>query len=253
MAKVSVIIPCYNQEEYLKDALNSLCGEFKDFEVIVVNDGSTNENAFEKIESICSEFNDLDIKLINQENQGVCIARNNAIKKASGKFIMPLDADDMISNEYLQKGSEILDKNNDIGIVYCEAEFFGIKSGKFNLAKPTIINMLSQNRIFNSAMYRKSDWQLVGGYNPRMQEGCEDWDFWLSLIEKNCKIYKIKEVLFKYRQFDISREKSALNFKNYFNIRKKIIKNHKKLYLKYNLIVLIPLFARILKEFICRR
>ena len=76
--------------------------------------------------------------------------------------------------------------------------------------------MLIQNRIFNSAMYRKSDWQLVGGYNPQMQEGCEDWDFWLSLIEKGCKVYKIKEVLFKYRQFDISREKSALNFKNYF-------------------------------------
>ena len=175
MPKVSVIIPCYNQEDYLEDALNSLIGDFKDFEVIVINDGSTNFGAVEKIESVIKKFPEYQIKFINQENQGVCIARNNAIKEAIGEYIMPLDADDMITNSYIKEASEILDNNSKIGIVYCNAEFFGEKKGEFKLNKPTIFNMLSQNRIFNSSMYRKQNWEEIGGYKPIMKEGCEDW------------------------------------------------------------------------------
>ena len=246
MVKVSVIIPCYNQEDYLEDALNSLSSAQCEFEVVVVNDGSTNECAEAKIKSICEKFTNFRLKLINQSNQGVCVARNNGIKNASGKYILPLDADDKIDSSFLLNAAEILDKHYDVGIVCCNAELFGEKQGTLNLAKPTMINMLSQNRIFNASMFRKADWARVGGYNEEMLEGCEDWDFWLSLLELGLKPYKINQDFYKYRKLPQSRTSQALEYRNYVNIRKKIIKKHKKLYMKYNLLVLVPLFLRIL-------
>lgn len=253
MTKVSVIIPCYNQERFLSEAISSTIGNFSDFEVVVINDGSTNEKAEEKINKICDNFKNINIKVIHQENQGVCHARNNAILHACGEYILPLDADDLIENEYLQQASEILEKFPDIGIVYCNAEYFGEKNGLWNLAKATKFNMLIQNRIFNSSMFRKSDWEKVGGYNPNMVEGCEDWDFWLSLMECGLKIHKMKPNFYKHRELKKSRTSNALIPINYYNIRKQIIKNHKNLYLKYNILALIPMAARIIKEFLCQR
>ena len=248
MPKVSVIIPCYNQEDYLEDALNSLIGEFEDFEVIVVNDGSTNFGAVEKIQSVIENFSQLQIKFINQENQGVCITRNNAIKEAQGEYILPLDADDVITNSYLKEASDILDERSEIGIVYCRAEFFGAKHGEFKLKEPTISNMLTSNRIFNSAMYRKSDWEKAGGYKEIMQEGCEDWEFWISLMEKGLKTYKIDKIYFKYRKLDEARTFGAIKFSNYIKIRKNIIKLHKKLYRKYFCRVFFPLIFLAVKN-----
>lgn len=254
MPKISVIIPCYNQEDYLEEALSSLIGQYNDFEAIVINDGSPNPGANTKICDVITKFPQLSIKYINQKNQGVSAARNNAIKEARGQYILPLDADDMIENAYLKEAAEILDKNSDIGIVYSEAEFTGQKQGGWKLANPTLVNMLSQNRIFNSAMYRKNDWQKAGGYKSEMQEGCEDWEFWISLMELGVKSYKIKKVFYYHRILSKSRTHSALEFTNYLNIRKKIIKFHKKLYLKYNLLVLIPMGLRILKKgLLCQR
>lgn len=254
MPKVSVIIPCYNQEDYLEDAINSLVGEYKDFEIIVVNDGSTNQGADEKICSVITKFPDLRIRYINQSNQGVCVARNNAIAVAEGEFILPLDADDMVKNAYLKEAVEILELNPKIGIVYSNAEFVGNKQGIWNLAPATFVNMLSQNRIFNSAIYRKKSWEDVGGYKLEMFEGCEDWEFWITLMEYGVKVYKLDKVFYYHRILSSSRTSSALEFKNYFNIREKIVKFHLRLYLKYNLLVLIPLGLRILKKgLLCRK
>ena len=254
MVKVSVIIPCFNQENYLVDAINSLVGEFKDFEVIVVNDGSTNLNAEQKIKDICDKFKEFPVRLINQTNQGVCVARNNAIKNACGEYILPLDADDMIRNNYLKDASEILDNNPKIGIVYCLAEFFGEKKGIWKLGRPSILNMLEQNQIFNSAMYRKSDFEKVGGYKIEMRASCEDWELWISLLESGLKPYRLPNVYYLHRVLPKSRTLNGLEFKNYCDIRKSIILNHKKLYLKYNLLVLIPLALRIFaKGLSCRK
>ena len=254
MVKVSVIIPCYNQEDYLEDALKSLEGAYKDFEVIVVNDGSSHADAEKKIKAVCDKFSRFSIKIINQTNQGVCAARNNAVKISSGKYILPLDADDMIRNDYLKDASEILDNQPETGIVYSYAEFFGERSGLWKLGKPSMVNMLSQNRIFNSAMYRKSDFERAGGYKVEMRASCEDWELWISLLEAGLKPYRLPKIYYLHRVLPKSRTLNGLEFKNYCEIRKSIILNHKKLYLKYNLLVLVPLVLRIIaKGLSCRK
>ncbi len=234
MKKISVIIPCYNQYKYLLDAVKSVVSStYKNLEIIVVNDGSTEKTA-QEFQDMLKPFDN--VILINQENSGVCAARNNGIIKATGEYILPLDADDRIANTYIEKAVSILEQNPDIGIVYCEAEFFGTgQNKKWNLKPATLSNMLIQNRIFPSGIYRKSKFLEVGGYKKEMELGCEDWDFWLSIIETGAKVYQIPEVLFYYRKQQNERTKQSLRPINYLKIRLNIAKFHNKLYNQFGL------------------
>ena len=226
MKKVSVVIPCYNQSKYLPDAVLSVINStYKNIEIIVVNDGSTDITE-ENLKKLLPD----NVILLNQKNSGVCAARNNGINASTGEYILPLDADDKIAAEYIEKAVTILNENSAIGIVYCKAQFFGAKNDKWDLRPATVTNMLIQNRIYPSGMFRKSAFIQVQGYNDLMNIGCGDWDFWLSIIETGAKIYQIPEILFYYRKSENQATQTALKFKNYLTIRKNIIKNHKKLY-----------------------
>ncbi len=196
MPKVSVIIPCYNHGRYIHEAVNSVLNQtYHDFEIIIVDDGSTEESTV----TILKKLTKPKTRVIHTSNQGLAAARNNGISKSVGEYILPLDADDKIEPDYLRKASELLDRDQELGIVYCQAEFFGQRKGLFYLNEFSIKNMLLDSRIFCSALFRREDWVRTGGYNPNMIHGWEDWDFWLSIIEKNRKVFMIPEVLFKCR------------------------------------------------------
>lgn len=105
MVKVSIGVPVYNVEEYLRQCLNSIMEQtFTDFEVIMVDDGST-DNSF----SICQEYvaKDNRFKLIHQENKGLAGARNTCIKNMHGEFITWIDSDDVVDNNYLERLLEV--------------------------------------------------------------------------------------------------------------------------------------------------
>lgn len=240
---VSVIIPCYNQGQYLQETVESvLSSDYENVEIIVVNDGSSEDSKFLK------DFSAPKTKIIHQENQGVCVARNNGIKMAQGKYILPLDADDKIHSTYIQKSVNILENNQKIGIVYCEAEFFGEKSGKWELKKYKFPNILYKNVIFCSALFRKSDWEKVGGYKTKMEYCFEDWEFWISLIENGADVYQIPEALFYYRQNDFSRSK--ISKKKQAAMFNQIINFHKDLYKKNLFKIFFPLFYTFLNFYI---
>lgn len=245
---VSVVITCYNQGQYLDDSLNSVINsDYPDIEIIIVDDGSEDYQT----KKILKKYAALGYKVIIQSNQGVCRARNNGIAAASGKYILPLDADDKIADTYISKAVNILARNPDTGIVFCNAILWTPlhnKERRWELEKPTVINMLTQNRIFLSALFRKSDFEKTGGFNPVMEAGCEDWDLWLKFLENGLKPYKIDEELFYYRVAENFRSKNAIRPQNYIKIRYNIIKLHKKLYLKYSIIVILPLLCMILRN-----
>ena len=244
MKKVSVIIPCYNQSQYLAEAvLSVLNSTYKNIEIIVVNDGSSDIST--------EDLRDLvpaGVTIINQENLGVCTARNNGIKSSSGEYILTLDADDKIAPTYIEMAVNILDNNPQTGIAYCEHEFFGVKSRQHKIAFATMINMLIQNRIFSAAIFRRNLFDKVNGYKTDMEKGCEDWDFWLSIMETGADVYKIPEVLFFWRKSENERTQKALKPLNYLKIRLSIIKHHRKLYSKYALIVYPVMFAMVVKN-----
>lgn len=144
VCKISVIVPCYNQEKYIKECLDSLVSQtFKDYEVIVIDDGSTDDSA-----EIVNEYvkHNKNIRLIRQANQGVVVARNNAIKQAQGTYIYPLDADDVISPSCLEKLCAAMEENKG-DVIYSDVEYFGLKNGLF-LKKEPNINELSDFLFF---------------------------------------------------------------------------------------------------------
>jgi glycosyltransferase involved in cell wall biosynthesis len=196
MPKVSVVIPCYNQGHFLDEAVDSvLVQTFRDFEIIVVDDGSTDPFT----EHLLADYRKQKTSVLHTANQGLASARNNGIREASGQYILPLDADDRIAPEYLAEAVQVLDGNPDIGIVYCRARLFGAVDTEWNLPEYSLAEMLQDNLIFCTALFRRADWELAGGYDPGMVYGWEDYDFWLSLIEKGRGVYRIPEYLFSYR------------------------------------------------------
>lgn len=225
---VSIIIPCYNQAKYVADAIESALSQtYENIEVVIVNDCS-NDNSVDIIKTYAQ--NNKNIKyLAFDKNKGVCAARNAAINLSSAKYILPLDADDIIADTYVQKAVKILEKNRDIGIVYCNARMFGKVNKKWILPEFNKESIIFGNCIFNSAMYRKSDFILCGTYDENMHYGCEDWDLWLSFIEKGFGVYKINEELFYYRKVD-EKTRTDLSNKHYSEICKEIFNKHRELY-----------------------
>ena len=224
----SVIIPCYNQGRFLKEAVSSVLEQtFQDFEIIIVNDHSSDVET----NHILSNFEAPKTTIISlDENHGVSFARNAGIKAAKGKYILPLDADDKIAPTYLEKAFNILEQNNSIGIVYCKAELFGKQTGEWELKKYSLKQILNDNCIFVSACFRKSAWEKAGGFNENMLYSLEDWDFWLSLIENGCDVFQIPEILFFYRKHSISRTIQAIPYSE--NSFEQLILNHLPLFSK---------------------
>lgn len=203
--RVSVIIPCFNQGQFIDEAVNSVLNQtFQEFEIIIINDGSTDEYTIKKF----SNYDRPKCKLININNRGLSSARNTGIEAASCEYILPLDADDKIGPKYLEEAVKILDRESAIGIVYCDAEFFGDKTGKWVLPEYSINKLLIMNMIICTGLFRKADYLNTAGYNPNMKYGWEDWDFWLSLIELGKGVYKLPDVHFYYR---IKNNDSMLN------------------------------------------
>src|SRR5690554_3161180 len=194
--KVSVIIPVYNMEEYLVDTLDSvLSSDYPNFEVIVMNDGSTDKSL-----SIAEYYAEKDsrIQVYSQRNKGASSARNNAINKAVGSYILPVDADNLIAQTYISEAAKVLDHHPNVKLVSCEAEFIGDKSGRWNFETFDINLLCRRNIIDNCAMYRKSDWANARGYCNEIL-GREDWDFWLSLFETGGDFFRLPIVGLYYR------------------------------------------------------
>lgn len=209
---ISVIIPCYNYANFLTTAIESVLNQTynkKLIEIIVVNDGSSDMTM-----DVAMRY---PVTVLNQSHLGVSIARNNGILYSSGQFILPLDADDKIHPQFLEKTMSVLKRNSSIGIAYTHRKHFG----DFNTVKYArqydVLNLKKKNFLNYCSLFRREVWVESGGYNSQMSLGYEDWDFWLSIAEKTKWEFKlVDEVLFYYR-----RHKSSLR-----HIAKK---NHKKL------------------------
>jgi glycosyltransferase involved in cell wall biosynthesis len=194
--QVSVIIPCYNHGQFIDETINSVLAQtFDNFEIIVVNDGSTDPFTVKHLRQL--DFPKT--RVVHTDNQGLSSARNNGIREARGEYILPLDADDRIGPTYLEQAVRLLDENPDLGIVYCRAMLFGDVNTEWLLPEFSVRQMLLDNIIFCSALFRCQDWRQVGGYDTDFRCGWEDYDFWLALLERGRRVYRIPEILFYYR------------------------------------------------------
>lgn len=200
--KVSVVIPCYNYGRYLTDAVESVVNQtYQDFEIIIVNDGST-DNTKLVAESLIESYKNYNIVLLNQTNSGQpAITRNHGIAESKGKYILCLDADDKIAPTMIEECVKVLENDASVAIAYTDRmDFDGIdkvvQAGDYNFEK-----LKYENHISYCALYRREVWEQVGGYRTNVK-GCEDWDFWVAAGIKSYFGKKIPKPLFQYRRHD---------------------------------------------------
>ena len=225
--KVSIIVPCYNQGEYLGDCLDSVLAQsYQDWECIIINDASV-DNTEEIARKYCV-YDSRFLYIHLSKNQGVSYSRNIGIKNSHGQFILPLDGDDKIGPTYLEKAIECFSDDPELKLVYCIAMKFGRKNGIYNLPNYDYDQLIWGNQIICSAFFKRIDFDKTEGYNVNMKEGLEDWDFWLSLLKRGDKVYQIPEVLFFYRMKTDSRGHGSV--RHMTNLLIQIYHNHEDIY-----------------------
>jgi glycosyltransferase involved in cell wall biosynthesis len=193
---VSVVIPCYNYGRYVEEAIDSVLAQtWQDFEIIVVDDGSNDPEAIR----ILKQLRKQKVKIIHQPSRKLPATRNRGIKVAKGKYICCFDADDKIAPTYLEKcvyrlETEVLDIcgswqqnfENDNSIL--QPEQFSLKT------------LLESNCMINAALFRRSLWRKIGGYDKRVTCGYEDWEFWIRMAAAGARATVIPEPLFFCRK-----------------------------------------------------
>jgi glycosyltransferase involved in cell wall biosynthesis len=196
---VSVIIPCFEQGQYLSEAVESVVGQtFEDWEVVIVDDGSSDDTA-SVAEELIRRHPGHRIQLTRQENGGPSSARNTAAKASKGRYILPLDADDRIDPVLLDRTAAVLDERTDAAIAYTDVLRFGAGSGIGQAADFDRDLLPSANQLNYCSLYRRGVWLGAGGYNLNMVAGYEDWDFWIAAAEAGFRAVHIEEPLFHYR------------------------------------------------------
>lgn len=224
---ISIVIPCYNDHEFIRQAVECANAQtYENKEVIVVDDGS--DLLTKKILKELSEQIHL---LITQDNSGLSAARNNGIKSANGEFILVWDSDDYFEPSFCEKAIAVfLESAGFYKIVTCKARRFN-NSGTLNFYTPgggNIENFLFSNSAIGNSMFKKGNWEKIGGYDEQMREGYEDWEFYIRLLKNGGEAFVIKEHLFNYRQkrFSLRREAD----KKQFQIMEYIFLKHADLY-----------------------
>ena len=192
---ISVIIPCYNSGDLLERAIDSVLNQtWPEFEIILVNDGSSDKKTLKILNSYSYLKN---LRLINQKNYGLSAARNKGVQYSNGYYLFFLDSDDWIEPETLEKMFKTLSKYKKNRFIYAdiftEGEVCKIIRKNYNLFEQLFLNQLPYS-IFIS----KKNWKITGGYDEKMKDGYEDWDFNIRL--GLAKIYGIRlsEPLFHY-------------------------------------------------------
>ena len=200
--KISCVIPCYKQANYLVQAIESILDQtVKPHEIIVVIDGSP-DNSLEIVKSYESK-----IKVINQVNKGLASARNTGLMNMTGDYFFPLDADDMMLENCIERISQVIEET-DADIVAPSFKEFGMSDRKVILMpNPTLEDFKTANRIGYFSAIRKNALLEIGGYSPKMIFGYEDYHLWVDLLSKGKKLVTIPDVLILYR----TKEKSMIH------------------------------------------
>jgi glycosyltransferase involved in cell wall biosynthesis len=224
---ISIIIPCYNDAQYIEQSvLSALNQTYPNIEIIIVDDGSN-----PRTKEILKKLEHKITKLITQENQGQSTARNVGIREAKGEYILTLDSDDYFEPTFCKKAlSFFLDRNN-VKIVTCQANLL-FEDGSSHVFIPkggSISNFLFSSDALGTSMFKKTDWKDCGGYDESMKLGLEDWEFFIRLLKNGGLVKVIQQPLYNYRK-RVDSTTSVANI-NKYKILNYIYQKHKELYI----------------------
>lgn len=232
---LSIIITCYNNCQTINEAIESVKNiTFKDWECIIINDGSTDNSEEIILESI---EGDERFKLITTQNNGVANARNLGLKLASNQWCLLLDGDDLLMKNYPKKAMNALSKNNESIIYFGGVKCSGMLNTTFHSKWEGYEKMLTRPCIFISAIFKREIALNINGFNPNL-EAMEDYDFWIRYLHHNHQDKSIindpMEIMIEYRTHRDSRHFSQGNMK-IMKILDEIKKLNKEIYEEYQI------------------
>lgn len=200
--KISIVIPSYNQQEFLPDAVESVLEQTRHTnELIIVDDGSTDNSL-----KLAQAYLNTDIKLtgqfkiISQVNKGLASARNTGIMNATGDYILFLDADDILLENCLEKMADGIDKTG-ADIIAPSFKNFGIVNDEIKLHPNPTMEMFRDigNMIPYFSAIKREALLECGGYSPRMALGYEDYALWFDLFLRGKTLVVLQDTLALYR------------------------------------------------------
>lgn len=228
---LSVVIPYYNLGKTLPETIESIkATTYKNYEIIIVNDGSTDEESVKVLEQY---KDDEKVRVVNIENKGLANARNVGAKEAKGEFVAFLDADDKIDPTFYDKAIKILHQYSNVSYVYSWVQYFEGSTAVWPTFNVHIPYLLCANMLAAFVVIRKNDFLNFGQNRIKMEYGMEDYDGWVSLAEHGCLGVSIPEKLNLYR---IRKDSMSRQFNKKMRVYLYQIsrEGHEKLFEKYS-------------------
>ncbi len=223
--EVTLVVPCFNQGQFLEDALASVFTQtFESFEVVIVDDGSTDP-------ATLAALHGLDwprTRVIRQDNRGLPAARNAGMRAARGRYVVPLDADDELAPGFIAELHAALGDHPEAAYAHCWAELFGDVAAIWATRPFNDYQILVSNSVVGCVLLRREAWEAVGGYDETMTAGNEDWELWIRLLEAGWEQVQVREPLFRYRKHGVSM--SVVTEARYERARLEIARRHPALY-----------------------
>lgn len=195
---VSVVVPCFNGGRFLDTLMAALARQtFRDFEIVIVDDGSTDLETLRKLSELKGRA-----RVVHQKNGGLSAARNSGIRFAHADLVFPLDCDDTIEPPFLDEAVALMRAAPpDVAAVFCHMRLAGAAKGllerHFNR-----FDLLFTNTLPSGLLVRKDCWAAVGGYDESMRDGYEDWEFHLRLMRAGYRAIELPKPYYVYSMAD---------------------------------------------------
>ncbi len=242
--RVSVVTPVFNAGAWLRQTLDSVAAQtFPDWEHVLVDDGSTDPTTRALLEAAAARPG---VAVHRTPNAGPARARNLAIERARGAYVLALDADDWLAPTFLARTVAALDAApSTVGVVHTWVNLVGTHHGVWRTGPFALPELASRCTIHVSSLYRRAVWEQVGGYDPAFVESWEDWDFWLGAVAHGWEGRCVPEALAFYRRTPGSREIRSRDAAATARLTRALVAKHRPLLEAHLDAVLVDLHQRL--------
>ena len=229
--QVSIIVPCFDDGAFLVEAIASVESSVTvPYELIVVNDGSVDALTLQTL----ALLREAGYRIVDQENRGLAEARNRGIREASCDCYLPLDADNRLRPGFVEAALDVLDRDPAVMAVYGDRTEFGLRSGRVMVGVPDLNRLLCGNYIDACAVIRRDAWRECGGYDAQMPvQGVEDWELWVSMLERGFLLHRLDMETFDYRVRPRSLLTGASSPEAQAKIERYVLAKHATFYLQH--------------------
>ena len=208
---ISVVIPCYNPTSYVRETIQSVQRQtHTEWEVVLVDDGSEDPSSTTLLDELQSQKMPR-VRFLRLQHIGLPKVRNTGVSEARGRYVIPLDCDDLLEPDMMKVCLRELEQHPEAGYAYFDWRVFGTKNYVERAGKYNLYRLLNENFMAHCIFLRREAWEEAGGYDEWHRWAYEDWHLFLQLAEKGWHGHYIPRVLFNYRTHHIGHHYTGLD------------------------------------------